>query len=78
MEEDKRGKKLVGEGIEGGRGYKGGLEDRVYQVMGGVRGGMGYSGCENVEKLGEEGELRGMGGGGLGERQGDNVEMSKE
>ncbi len=46
--------------------------------MGGVRGGMGYSGREKVKKLGEEAEFTRMGAGGLAESDGHNVEIRKE
>ncbi len=43
--------KLVPEGIEGLVPYKGLLQDVIYQMMGGLRSGMGYCGCKNVEQL---------------------------
>ena len=44
-------KKLVPEGVEGRVPYRGPLADIVYQMMGGLRSGMGYCGMENIEKL---------------------------
>lgn len=44
-------KKLVPEGVEGRVPYRGSLADVVFQLMGGLRAGMGYCGMENVEKL---------------------------
>ena len=44
-------KKLVPEGIEGRVAYKGSLADNVFQLMGGLRSGMGYCGCKNIEEL---------------------------
>lgn len=44
-------KKLVPEGIEGRVAYKGSLADNVFQLMGGLRSGMGYCGCRNIEEL---------------------------
>ncbi len=43
--------KLVPEGIEGLVPYKGELKDVIYQMMGGLRSGMGYCGCKNVDEL---------------------------
>jgi IMP dehydrogenase len=43
--------KLVPEGIEGQVPYKGKLDDIVYQMMGGLRSGMGYVGAANLEEL---------------------------
>ncbi|MCK5680368.1 IMP dehydrogenase [bacterium] len=47
--EDK--KKLVPEGIEGRVPYKGHLSSSIYQLLGGLRSGMGYAGCANIEQL---------------------------
>ena len=44
-------KKLVPEGVEGRVAYKGHVEDTVFQLMGGLRSGMGYCGAETIEKL---------------------------
>ena len=50
-------KKLVPEGVEGRVAYKGTLEDTVFQLIGGIRSGMGYCGCENIELLKENGKF---------------------
>ena len=44
-------KKLVPEGVEGRVAYKGTLEDTVFQLMGGLRSGMGYCGAKDIETL---------------------------
>lgn len=44
-------KKLVPEGVEGRVPYKGPLKDTVYQLLGGLRAGMGYCGVHNIEEL---------------------------
>ncbi|MBQ7548759.1 MAG: IMP dehydrogenase [Clostridia bacterium] len=44
-------KKLVPEGVEGRVPYKGLLSDTIYQMLGGLRSGMGYCGCHNIEEL---------------------------
>jgi IMP dehydrogenase len=43
--------KLVPEGVEGRIPYKGTLSDVVYQLVGGLRAGMGYCGCPNIDTL---------------------------
>ena len=48
-------KKLVPEGVEGRVAYKGSVEDTVFQLMGGLRSGMGYCGTHTVEELKENG-----------------------
>ena len=44
-------KKLVPEGVEGRVPYKGALSDTIYQLVGGLRAGMGYTGCANIQEL---------------------------
>ena len=44
-------KKLVPEGVEGRVAYKGLVEDTVFQLMGGLRSGMGYCGANSIEEL---------------------------
>ena len=44
-------KKLVPEGVEGRVPYKGPVADTIYQMLGGLRAGMGYCGCHNIEEL---------------------------
>ncbi len=46
-----RGEKLVPEGVEGRVPYRGRLADFVYQLVGGVRAGMGYCGCRTIDEL---------------------------
>ncbi len=50
-QERRRGGKLVPEGVEGRVPYRGPLADFVYQLVGGVRAGMGYCGCRTIEEL---------------------------
>jgi IMP dehydrogenase len=50
-DERKRGEKLVPEGVEGRVPYRGPLADFIYQLVGGVRAGMGYCGCPTIEDL---------------------------
>ena len=44
-------RKLVPEGIEGRVPYKGGLSQSIYQLIGGVKSGMGYTGCRTIDEL---------------------------
>ena len=44
-------KKLVPEGVEGRVPYKGPLSDTIFQLLGGLRSGMGYCGCHTIEEL---------------------------
>ena len=50
-------KKLVPEGVEGRVAYKGSVEDTVFQLMGGLRSGMGYCGAKDIEYLKENGRF---------------------
>lgn len=50
-------KKLVPEGVEGRVPYKGPLADTVYQLLGGLRSGMGYCGCKTIPELQERGQF---------------------
>ena len=60
-------KKLVPEGVEGRVPYKGPLSDTVYQLMGGLRAGMGYCGCATLAALQEKGQFIRITGAGLKE-----------
>lgn len=50
-------KKLVPEGVEGRVAYKGSVEDTVFQLVGGIRSGMGYCGTPSIPELQERGRL---------------------
>ncbi len=50
-------KKFVPEGVEGVVPYKGSVSDVIYQLVGGLRSGMGYVGARNIEELKEKGEF---------------------
>lgn len=51
QEGERNDKKLVPEGIEGRVPYKGTLTAVIYQLVGGLRAGMGYCGCSNIEEM---------------------------
>ena len=50
-------KKLVPEGVEGRVAYKGSVEDTIFQLIGGIRAGMGYCGAPTIEDLNENQQL---------------------
>lgn len=78
FQEDKVPKKYVPEGIEGRIAYKGLLQDNIYQLMGGVRSGMGYTGSHNLKELREEAMFTRMGPAGLAESHPHNIQITKE
>ena len=71
-------KKLVPEGIEGRVAYKGELSDTLYQLVGGLRSGMGYCGTADIEELRTEGELVRITNAGLKESHPHDVNITKE
>ncbi|CUA81275.1 IMP dehydrogenase [Anoxybacillus suryakundensis] len=71
-------KKFVPEGIEGRVPYKGPLADTIYQLVGGLRAGMGYCGTKNLEELREKTQFVRMTGAGLRESHPHDVHITKE
>ncbi len=71
-------KKLVPEGVEGRVPYKGPLSDTVFQLMGGLRSGMGYCGCHNIEELQAKGQFVRITGAGLRESHPHDISITKE
>jgi len=71
-------KKFVPEGIEGRVPYKGPLADTIYQLVGGLRSGMGYCGTKNLEELREKTQFVRMTGAGLRESHPHDVQITKE
>jgi IMP dehydrogenase len=72
------GGKLVPEGIEGRVPYKGILADLVYQLVGGLRAGMGYCGCETIGQLREQAKFVRVSAAGLRESHVHDVIITKE
>ncbi|AGT30470.1 inosine 5'-monophosphate dehydrogenase [Geobacillus genomosp. 3] len=72
------GKKFVPEGIEGRVPYKGPLADTIYQLVGGLRAGMGYCGTRNLDELREKTQFIRMTGAGLRESHPHDVQITKE
>ena len=71
-------RKLVPEGIEGRVPYRGGLADSLYQMVGGLRSGMGYCGAANIEQLQERAVFRRISSQGLRESHVHDVIITKE
>ncbi len=71
-------KKLVPEGVEGRVPYKGYLSETIYQLMGGLRSGMGYCGTPDVESLKERGKFVKITGAGLKESHPHDISITKE
>ncbi len=71
-------KKLVPEGVEGRVPYKGRLADTVYQMMGGLRSGMGYCGAPDIETLKATGRFIRITNAGLLESHPHDINITKE
>ncbi|MBN8204275.1 MULTISPECIES: IMP dehydrogenase [Bacillaceae] len=71
-------KKFVPEGIEGRIAYKGPLADTIYQLIGGIRSGMGYCGTKDLHELRENAQFIKMTGAGLRESHPHDVQITKE
>lgn len=71
-------KKFVPEGIEGRLPYKGSLSETIYQLIGGIRSGMGYCGTGSLEELRENSQFIKMTGAGLRESHPHDVQITKE
>ncbi len=71
-------KKLVPEGVEGRVAYKGTVEDTVFQLMGGLRSGMGYCGTNTIEELKENGRFVKISAASLKESHPHDIHITKE
>ena len=71
-------KKLVPEGVEGRVPYKGPLSDTIFQMMGGLRAGMGYTGCATIAELHEKAQFVRITGAGLKESHPHDIQITKE
>jgi IMP dehydrogenase len=71
-------KKLVPEGIEGRVPYRGGLSSSIHQLLGGLRAGMGYVGCKNIDELHKNTKFIKITASGLKESHVHNVIITKE
>ncbi|HFU9814802.1 TPA: IMP dehydrogenase [Streptococcus agalactiae] len=70
--------KLVPEGIEGRVAYKGSVADIVFQMLGGIRSGMGYVGAANIKELHDNTQFVEMSGAGLKESHPHDVQITNE
>ncbi|HOQ16794.1 MAG: IMP dehydrogenase [Epulopiscium sp.] len=71
-------KKLVPEGVEGRVPYKGPVEDTIFQLMGGLRAGMGYCGARNIKELMENARFVQITSAGLKESHPHDIHITKE
>ena len=71
-------KKLVPEGVEGRVAYKGTVEDTVFQLVGGIRSGMGYCGAPTIEALKENGKFVKISAASLKESHPHDIHITKE
>ena len=71
-------RKLVPEGVEGRVAYKGTVEDTVFQLMGGLRSGMGYCGTRTIEELKENGRFMKISAASLKESHPHDIHITKE
>lgn len=71
-------KKLVPEGVEGRVPYRGPVSDSIYQMLGGLRSGMGYCGCHNVEELRTKSRFVRITSAGLKESHPHDIYITKE
>lgn len=71
-------KKFVPEGVEGRVPYKGLLAETIYQMVGGLRSGMGYVGCANLDEMHEKAQFIRITGAGLKESHPHDIQITKE
>jgi IMP dehydrogenase len=70
--------KLVPEGIEGRVPYRGPLSDNIHQMIGGLRSGMGYTGCRTIKDLQQKGQFVRITNAGLRESHVHDVTITQE
>lgn len=71
-------KKLVPEGVEGRVAYKGALSDTIFQLLGGLRAGMGYCGTQSIDALRHDAEFIRITNAGLVESHPHDINITKE
>lgn len=71
-------RKLVPEGVEGRVPYKGSTSDTIFQLIGGLKSGMGYCGCHTVDELQRNGRFVRITGAGLKESHPHDISITKE
>ena len=70
--------KLVPEGVEGRVPFKGSLSNMIFQLMGGVRSGMGYVGARNLTELRQKAKFVRITAGGLRESHAHDIVITEE
>ena len=78
FQEKASAKKLVPEGVEGRVPYKGVLSAVIHQLIGGLRAGMGYTGCATIEQMTKSPRFVRISGAGFNESHAHNVMITKE
>jgi IMP dehydrogenase len=78
FQQDADTKKLVPEGVEGRVAYKGHVEDTIYQMLGGLRAGMGYCGTPTIDDLRENGRFTKITSASLKESHPHDIQITKE
>lgn len=76
--QQEQNKKLVPEGVEGRVPYKGIASETIYQLMGGLRAGMGYCGCATIEELRTRAQFIQITAAGLRESHPHDIYITKE
>ena len=71
-------RKFVPEGVEGRVPYRGGLDDLVYQMVGGLRAAMGYCGCGTIDELRENAKFVRISGASLIESHPHDIQITRE
>ena len=71
-------RKLVPEGVEGRVAYKGEVEDVIFQMCGGIRSGMGLTGCHTISELQEKGRFVKITAASLKESHPHDIQITKE
>ena len=71
-------KKFVPEGVEGRVPFKGPLADTIYQLIGGIRAGMGYTGCATIDELHKKAQFIRITAAGLKESHPHDIQITKE
>ncbi len=78
FQEDKDNRKLVPEGVEGRVPFKGPVADTIFQIIGGIRAGMGYCGCRTIDDLHKKAQFVKITGAGLKESHPHDIYITKE
>ncbi|MEM7197981.1 MAG: IMP dehydrogenase [Pseudomonadota bacterium] len=78
QDEVEEGKKFVPEGVEGRVPYKGAVASVIHQLIGGLRAGLGYTGCENLQSLRKQAQFQRITGSGLQESHVHDITVTRE